>query len=495
MIMLEMRLLEKLAIEVNQLTSSTVSTQEEIKKLLLETNQQWQKEGESIQQQLSILSTSFTTLSERLESLQQQIQDVSLATSNANTSAALSAVLQQKIDTQETQLQLASTRLNDLQNQIQLIFNTVDTSMNARFQEWTANLTTFESTLSTSVQSQYSTISSAISQLKEEVYTLERSLLSTTTLLQNQFLELNSSQSESRTALAVELENMRLNFTASVGQLNEAVQASNMDFDESIEQLDSKQNSAVELMKGWVSQTFLNSSLKVQALNDRLEVLSHQFESTSQSNSAHRQALSDDLQAFKQQVQQVFTQIRQEYTSHMDDSLLAFNESVTNALSLNGKVASEEATLASAAVKSELLQKILKMEMDTMDKIGRVEKASVSGIKLLRLTTESDTKLIEGKMDYKVSGLQRDVKRWKDELEDKMDEMDSSLESRIEVTVSRLSFRKKLIQALAAVWVSVRSAVTRVTPRPVAGVVQRIHSRIGSIFASLTNKVTRFAKK
>ena len=127
-------------------------------------------------------------------------------------------------------------------------------------------------------------------------------------------------------------------------------------------------------------------------------MLSGQFESTSQSNSLHRQALTQEFQEFKQQVGLVFSQLRQDFTAQMDDSLLTFNESVTNALSNSDKHASAQAILASTEVKMELLQKISQMEMETMDKIGQVEKASVSGIQSLRLTTESDTRLIEGKV-------------------------------------------------------------------------------------------------
>ena len=357
----------------------------------------------------------------------------------------------------------SNARLDGVERQISELF-LLRSSLDDKFREWTQKLSEVENSISTSSEKKYSLINESVKELQSELKSLEQSFSTTTSNLEGRLRELNVTQGALLADVSSEIGNVKSDFARGLIQLNDAVKASNMDFDESLEQLDSKQNSAVEHLKAWMSQSFLNSTLKVQALNDRLNELSVQLTNTAALGESERRALDTALQAHKEEVSSLVKEIRQEYVTKIDSELLALNGSISSVLSGSESRAHAALVEVSQQVKSELLGLISTLEADTTDKIAKVEKASQSGINLLRLTTESDHKMMEGKVDFKVSGLQREVKRLKDELQNMVGELDASLESRIEDTVDRLSLLRRTKNLFKVFWQSIRNKVSAIIP-------------------------------
>lgn len=338
-------------------------------------------------------------------------------------------------------------------------FQLLRASLDTRFLEWADKLSVVESNIAAAVEKKYVEIASSVSQLKSELQTIERSLLATAQKLENRLSVLNTTQGALLADMHVELSAVKADFSRGLVQLNDMVKSSSMDFDESLEQLDSKQNSAVEQMKALMSQSVLNSSMKAQALSDRLTELSVQVQSAATSEKSSRQALESELSSLKEEVSTVFQEIRQEYVSKIDSKLVAFNDSFATAISGSESRARVQLAQMSDEVKTELISKINTLEAATTAKIAQVEKSSQNDITNLRADTENEKKVMEGKVDYKVSGLQKDVKRFREEMESMVGDLDDSIESRIVETVDRLSLRQRLKQKVVSLWKAVKKTV------------------------------------
>ena len=341
-------------------------------------------------------------------------------------------------------------------------FQLLRTSLDKRFLEWTEKLSVVESNIASAVEKKYVDITASVNQMKSELQSIERSLLDTAQKLESKISNLNATQGILLADMNVELSTVKADFSRGLVLLNDMVKSSSMDFDESLEQLDSRQNTAVEQMKAFMSQTVLNSSMKAQALNDRLVELSVQVQSAATAEKSNRQALESELSTLKKEVSSVFQEIRQEYVSKIDSELVAFNDSFASAISGSESRAQVQLAQMGEEVKTELMSKINTLEVTTAAKIAQVEKSSQNDISNLRADTENEKKVIEGKVEYKVSGLQKDVKRFREEMESMLGDLDDSLESRIVQTVDRLSLRQILKKRFVFLWNAVKKTAATV---------------------------------
>ena len=356
---------------------------------------------------------------------------------------------------------LSLQRLDAIDAQISE-FQLLRTSLDKRFLEWTEKLSVVESNIASAVEKKYVDITASVNQMKSELQSIERSLLDTAQKLESKISNLNATQGILLADMNVELSTVKADFSRGLVQLNDMVKSSSMDFDESLEQLDSRQSTAVEQMKAFMSQTVLNSSMKAQALNDRLVELSVQVQSAATAEKSYRQALESEFSTLKKEVSSVFQEIRQEYVSKIDSELVAFNDSFASAISGSESRAQVQLAQMGEEVKTELMTKINTLEVTTAAKIAQVEKSSQNDISNLRADTENEKKVIEGKVEYKVSGLQKDVKRFREEMESMLGDLDDSLESRIVQTVDRLSLRQILKKRFVSLWNAVKKTAATV---------------------------------
>ena len=356
---------------------------------------------------------------------------------------------------------LSLQRLDAIDAQISE-FQLLRTSLDKRFLEWTEKLSVMESNIASAVEKKYVDITASVNQMKSELQSIERSLLDTAQKLESKISNLNATQGILLADMNVELSTVKADFSRGLVQLNDMVKSSSMDFDESLEQLDSRQSTAVEQMKAFMSQTVLNSSMKAQALNDRLVELSMQVQSAATAEKSNRQALESEFSTLKKEVSSVFQEIRQEYMSKIDSELVAFNDSFATAISGSESRAQVQLAQMGEEVKTELMTKINTLEVTTAAKIAQVEKSSQNDISNLRADTENEKKVIEGKVEYKVSGLQKDVKRFREEMESMLGDLDDSLESRIVQTVDRLSLRQILKKRFVSLWNAVKKTAATV---------------------------------
>lgn len=477
---------QKLALLVKEVKQELVAVKEVIEQRLGEakayTDQQVNRvRSEDLQSTLPLPANNFiqtvSAIEEKLSALESTLK--SSFVDNANFNALDDSVAKLQTSFHEY--------LRDREN-----FNTVQKELSAtqeRVAELTTDIRSLDRTLVSIVEEKYGPMAEALAALRHDLTELEGSFSTTSSRLTEGLTALDVSQGAALAVISNELGGIKANFSSSLAQLNEAVQASSMDFDESLEQLDNRQNSNAEQMRSWIAQSFFNSSMKVQALNDRLAELSAQLQASTTSNLAERKALEAQLASYKTEVGHVFNQMRVEYSEKIDASLVALNSSISSALTVSEVRAQSALVEASSQVKAELLAKIGAMEAATEEKLSAVERAAQSGLSSLRISTESDTKLIEGKVDFKVAGLQRDVKRLKEELEEKVGELDATLEQRIESTFDRRSVKKQIEIALLAVWISFRRVVEKVLPKPLTNAVKGVHGQIGRGLLAIAGKL------
>eukprot|EP01036_Dinobryon_divergens_P033022 gene33022-42721_t len=438
---LEEKLLSIIAREISTLTVKSASTTQQLPLPVIE-SPAYEKIIQEMSGNVSEVKQQLSSANELILQLQKEVS-----------SFGSSAVVVESGNTPE-----AAQRLDAIDAQISE-FQLLRTSLDKRFLEWAEKLSVVERNITAAVEKKYVEITSSVSQLKSELQAIESSLLATAQKLESRMSEMNTTQVVLLADMSVELSAVKADFSRGLVQLNDMVKSSSMDFDESLEQLDSKQNSAVEQMKALMSQSVLNSSMKAQALSDRLTELSVQIQTTTTSEKSSREALETELSSLKKEVSTVFQEIRQEYVSKIDSKLVAFNDSFVTAISGSESRARVQLAQMSDEVKTELLSKINTLEAATTAKIAQVEKSSQTDISTLRADTENEKKVMEGKVDYKVSGLQKDVKRFREEIESIVGNLDDSIETRIVDTVDRLSLRQRLKRKVVSLWNTVKKSV------------------------------------